>query len=94
MVVASGATLEVVEVAIVVVLVFLVAVGCYGCLWVVVDGGSGLGWVFMGCGWRWQWVVEVDGGYELWFIIFILLVFLYYFNVVCGKIGVSMLGVL
>ena len=42
MVVASGATLEVVEVAIVVVLVFLVAVGCYGCLWVVVDGGSGL----------------------------------------------------
>ena len=50
MVVASGATLEVVEVAIVVVLVFLVAVGCYGCLWVVVDGGSGLGWVFMGCG--------------------------------------------
>ena len=50
MVVASGATLEVVEVAIVAVLVFLVAVGCYGCLWVVVDGGSGLGWVFMGCG--------------------------------------------
>ena len=42
MVVASGAILEVVEVAIVVVLVFLVAVDCYGCLWVVVDGGSGL----------------------------------------------------
>ena len=49
MVVASRATLEVVEVAIVVALFFLVSVGCYGCLWVVVDGGSGVGWVFVGC---------------------------------------------
>ena len=49
----------------------MVAVGCGGCFWVVVDGGS-----------------------ELWFIIFILLVCLYYFNVVYVKIKVLMSSVL
>ena len=50
MVVIGGAT---VEVAVIVVLNFIVAVGCCGCLWVmVVDGGSGLRWVMVtvGCG--------------------------------------------
>ena len=51
MVVAGGVPMEVVEVTIAVVLVFIVAVGCYGCLWVVVvDGGSGLQWVMVAVG--------------------------------------------
>ena len=66
-----------------------VVVGCDGCLWVMDDGGSGVGWG--GC----LWVVDDSGsGLLRLIIIFILLVCLYYFNEVDVKIKVLILNVL